>query len=125
MMRTTGLSSFAVSGTTILVGFLILYPMAMLLYGSFWSSQPGFPGTFTLQHYVDAYSDTETYQVFWNTALLIGAKTVAAGVIALMLAWIVARTDTPCKTLLETLIFIPFFVTGILEAFVLMILLCI
>ena len=115
-MRTTGLSSFAVSGTTILVGFLILYPMGMLLYGSFWSSQPGFPGTFTLRHYVDAYSDIETYQVFWNTALLIGAKTVAAGVLALMLAWIVARTDTPCKTLLETLIVIPFFVPGILEA---------
>jgi iron(III) transport system permease protein len=115
-MRTTGLSSLAISAITVLVGFLILFPMAMLLYGSLWSSQPGFPGTFTLQHYVDAYSDVETYQVFLNTALLIGAKTLCAGIIALILAWIVARTDTPCRTLLETLIIIPFFVPGILEA---------
>ena len=47
---------------------------------------------------------------------MIGAKTVIAGMIALLLAWIVARTDTPCKGLLETLIVIPFFIPGILEA---------
>jgi iron(III) transport system permease protein len=115
-MRSPGLSSFAINATTILVGFLILFPMAMLVYGSLWSSQPGFPGKFTLANYIDAYSDVDTYQVFFNTALLIGAKTLCAGIIALVLAWIVARTDTPCKTLLETLIIIPFFVPGILEA---------
>jgi hypothetical protein len=36
VMRTTGLSSFAISATTVLVGFLILFPLAMLLYGSLW-----------------------------------------------------------------------------------------
>jgi iron(III) transport system permease protein len=115
-MRTTGLSSLAISATTLLVGFLILFPLAMLLYGSLWSSQPGLPGHFTLANYIDAYGDVDTYQVFFNTALLIGAKTVCASVIALMLAWIIARTDTPGKTFLETLIIIPFFVPGILEA---------
>jgi iron(III) transport system permease protein len=99
-----------------LVAFLILFPLAMLLYGSFWTSRPGFPGTFTLENYLTAYGDYETYRLLFNTALMIGAKTVIAGMIALLLAWIVARTDTPCKGLLETLIVIPFFIPGILEA---------
>jgi iron(III) transport system permease protein len=115
-MQNNGLPSFALSAITILAGFLILFPLAMLFYGSFWSSQPGLPGNFTLANYIDAYGDGETYQVFFNTALLIGAKTIVASLVALMLAWIVARTDTPGKTFLETLIIIPFFVPGILEA---------
>jgi iron(III) transport system permease protein len=101
---------------TAVVAFLILFPLAMLLYGSLWTSRPGFPGSFTLQNYVTAYGDYETYRLLFNTAVLIGAKTVIAGIIALLLAWIVARTDTPCKVLLETLIVIPFFIPGILEA---------
>jgi len=99
-----------------LVAFLILFPLAMLLYGSFWTSRPGFPGSFTLENYLTAYGDYETYRLLFNTALMIGAKTVIAGIIALLLAWIVARTDTPCKGLLETLIVVPFFIPGILEA---------
>ena len=99
-----------------LVAFLILFPLAMLLYGSFWTSRPGFPGAFTVENYLTAYGDYETYRLLFNTALMIGAKTVIAGTIALLLAWIVARTDTPCKGLLETLIVIPFFIPGILEA---------
>ncbi|HWP56606.1 MAG TPA: iron ABC transporter permease [Candidatus Acidoferrales bacterium] len=107
---------FAMTLVTALVSFLILFPMAMLLYGSFWSERPGFPGHFTVQNYVTAYSDFETYQMLFNTALMIGTKTLIAGSIALLLAWIIARTDTPCRGLLETLIVIPFFVPGILEA---------
>jgi len=101
---------------TIIVAFLILFPLTMLIYGSFWTDRPGFPGNFTLDNYITAYGDPDTYKVFLNTALLIGAKTICAGVIALALAWIIARTDTPCRGMLETLIIIPFFVPGIMEA---------
>jgi iron(III) transport system permease protein len=100
----------------VIVAFLILFPLGMLLYGSFWTERPGFPGNFTLANYRTAYGDIDTYKVFFNTALLIGSKTIFAGIIALTLAWIVARTDTPYRSMLETLIIIPFFVPGIMEA---------
>ena len=115
-MRRLDFSFIAMSFVTVVVAFLILFPLAMLIYGSFWTERPGFPGNFTLDNYVTAYGDADTYKVFLNTALLIGAKTICAGVIALALAWIIARTDTPCRTLLETLIIIPFFIPGIMEA---------
>lgn len=115
-MKRLDLSFLAMSLVTIVVAFLILFPLTMLFYGSFWTDRPGFPGNFTLDNYITAYGDLDTYKVFLNTALLIGAKTICAGVTALALAWIIARTDTPCRVMLETLIIIPFFVPGIMEA---------
>src|SRR4026207_138080 len=115
-MRRLDLSFLAMSLVTFVVAFLILFPLAMLIYGSFWTERPGFSGNFTLDNYITAYGDADTYKVFLNTALLIGAKTICAGVIALALAWIIARTDTPCRVMLETLIIMPFFVPGIMEA---------
>src|SRR5215510_1947582 len=89
------LSFLIMTLVTVLVGFLVLYPLGMLLFGSFWTSRPGFPGAFTLRNYVTAYADPETYQVLFNTILLVGVKTLAAATIAVALAWIVTRTDTP------------------------------
>jgi iron(III) transport system permease protein len=114
--RKIDIATVAMSFVTVVVAFLILFPLGMLLYGSFWTERPGFPGNFTLANYVTAYGDIDTYKVFFNTALLIGSKTIFAGIIALALAWIVARTDTPYRSMLETLIIIPFFVPGIMEA---------
>jgi iron(III) transport system permease protein len=106
----------AMCATLALVGFLVLFPLAMLLWGSFWTSRPGFPGTLTLNNYITAYTSLETYQVLFTTVLLIGAKTLLAVVLATTLAWIVTRTDTPFRGTLEVLATLPFFVPGLLEA---------
>ena len=107
---------FAMSLTTAAVGFLVLYPLGMLLFGSLWTSRPGFPGSWTFNNYITAYAGSETYRLFLNTALLIGAKTIIATAFAVILAWIVTRTDTPFRGLLEVLIIAPYFIPGILEA---------
>jgi iron(III) transport system permease protein len=101
---------------TLLVAFLVLFPLGMLLYGSFWTARPGFPGAFTLDNYIKAYTDIGTYQVLVTTVVLVGAKTLVAVALATTLAWIVTRTDTPLRGLLEVLITLPFFIPGLLEA---------
>jgi iron(III) transport system permease protein len=106
----------AMSAVLLVVAFLVLFPLAMLLWGSFWTSRPGFPGELTLSNYIKAYTSLETYQVFLTTVVLIGIKTVVAVVIATALAWIVTRTDTPMRGTLEVLVTLPFFVPGLLEA---------
>jgi iron(III) transport system permease protein len=106
----------AMTAVTLLVAFLVLFPLGMLLYGSFWTSRPGFAGAFTLSNYVTAYTSLETYQVFLTTVLLIGTKTILAVAFATTLAWIVTRTDTPFRGTLEVLITLPFFIPGLLEA---------
>jgi len=52
---------------------------------------------------------------FWIAALSL-VKTVLSLALAILLAWIVARTDTPGRGALEILITLPFFIPPILTA---------
>ena len=47
------------SAVLALVAFLVLFPLGMLLFGSLWTSRPGFPGTLTLDNYLKAYANGE------------------------------------------------------------------
>ena len=51
-----------------------------------------------------------------NTIGISFAKTVPSLPLAILLAWIIARTDTPYRGVLEVLITLPFFVPPILTA---------
>lgn len=95
--------------------FLTLYPMAMLLYGSLHSTPPGMAGTFNLDGYANL-ATAENLQALLNTIALSFVKTVLSIALAILLAWIVARTDTPGRAVLEVLITLPFFIPPILTA---------
>jgi len=97
------------------LGFLTLYPMAMLLYGSLHSTPPGMAGTFNLDGYANL-ATPENLQALVNTAVLSLVKTVLSLALAILMAWIVARTDTPGRGVLEVLITLPFFIPPILTA---------
>jgi iron(III) transport system permease protein len=98
-----------------ILAFLSVYPLSMLLYGSLHSTPPGMAGTFNL----DGYRDILTQQnliTLLNTVGISLAKTVPSLVLAVLLAWILARTDTPCRGALEVLVTLPFFIPPILTA---------
>jgi iron(III) transport system permease protein len=95
--------------------FLTAYPLAMLVYGSLHSTPPGAAGVFSLDGY-RAMLTTTNGLVFINTVGLSLVKTGLAMVLALFLAWIVARTDTPYRDTLEVLITLPFYIPPILTA---------
>ena len=95
--------------------FLTAYPLAMLVYGSLHTTPPGEAGTFTLDGYRAMLSRTNAL-VLLNTIGLSLVKTVLAMVVALFLAWIVARTDTPYRDTLEVLVTLPFYIPPILTA---------
>jgi iron(III) transport system permease protein len=99
----------------LLLCFLSLYPMAMLLYGSLHSTPPGIPGAFNLDGY-RSLATPENLMVLANTVVLSLMKTVLSLALAVLLAWIVARTDTPARGALEVLITLPFFIPPILTA---------
>lgn len=98
-----------------LLGFFSLYPLGMLLFGSIHSAPPGLPGSFTLGGYLALFSD-DNAKVVWNTLTISLVKTVLSLGLAMLLAWIVARTDTPARGTLEVLITLPFFIPPILTA---------
>ncbi len=95
--------------------FLTAYPMGMLVYGSVHTTPPGEPGAFTLDGY-RAMLSRENGLVLLNTVGLSLVKTLLSMGLALFLAWIVARTDTPGRETLEVLISLPFYIPPILTA---------
>ena len=97
------------------LSFLTLYPLAMLLYGSLHSTPPGMAGEFNLNGYLAIFTVHNGW-VLANTVLISLAKTIPAISLAVLLAWIIARTDTPYAGQLEVLITLPFFIPPILTA---------
>src|SRR5260370_28126196 len=65
----------AMSLVTVVVAFLVLFPLALLVFGSFWTARPCSPGTFALDNYVNAYTDAETYRILRTTVLLVRSTT--------------------------------------------------
>jgi iron(III) transport system permease protein len=112
------LSAGRVAGLALIIvilAFLTVYPLSMLLYGSLHSTPPGMAGTFNL----DGYQEVLTRQsllTLLNTVGISLAKTIPSLVLAVSLAWILARTDTPFRGALEVLITLPFFIPPILTA---------
>lgn len=106
---------FAMGLLTAILLFLAAYPLAMLLYGSMFTAQPGLPGVFDLGGYARLFT-ANNLAILGNT---VGIALVSTGVsitLAVLLAWILARTDTPFRGLLEVLITLPFFIPPFLTA---------
>ncbi|MBN9080921.1 MAG: iron ABC transporter permease [Rhizobiales bacterium] len=86
-----------------------------MFYGSLHSTPPGMAGEFNLDGYRSIFTASNMV-VLLNTVGISLAKTIPALLMAVLLAWIVARTDTPYRDKLEVLITLPFFVPPILTA---------
>jgi iron(III) transport system permease protein len=99
----------------LILAFLTLYPLSMLFYGSLHSTPPGMAGVFNLDGYRQILTH-ENFVVLLNTIGLSFAKTIPSISLAVLLAWICARTDTPARGTLEVLITLPFFIPPILTA---------
>ncbi|MDQ8730424.1 iron ABC transporter permease [Bradyrhizobium sp. LHD-71] len=107
--------NLAVLALILLLAFLTVYPLSMLLYGSLHSTPPGTAGSFNLEGYRQIMT-AHNAVVLLNTIGISFAKTIPSLVVAIFLAWIIARTDTPCRGVLEVMITLPFFVPPILTA---------
>jgi len=99
----------------VLLGLLMVYPLGMLVYGSFYTGSPGAEGVFSLAGYEKAISGQNAL-ILLNTVALSLAKVIPSISVAVILAWIIARTDTPMRGALEVMITLPFFAPPILTA---------
>jgi iron(III) transport system permease protein len=99
----------------LIVGSLTLCPVVMLVLGSFSKGLTAF-GSFTLDKYVQAYTDPAFYEVIANTIVFVlGSSTLATG-LALFLAYLNIRTDIPFKFLFQIISIIPMMIPHLLFA---------
>src|SRR4051812_45578786 len=105
---------------TVLLGillFLTVYPLVMLLYGSFRSAPPGLPGTLGLAGFIAAYTDPLTYQSWANSLTLASAVTVFSTTVAIFFAFMATRTDAPLRGEIVSIMTLTYLVPTIFLAF--------
>jgi iron(III) transport system permease protein len=99
----------------VVVAFLVLYPISMLFYGSFWSaSRITNPGHLTFDNFISVIKNPRVTEAIWNTVLVTLGTTGIATLFGVPLAWLVARTNMPGRTKVRILTLLPFFTSSLL-----------
>src|SRR5262249_37939036 len=98
----------------VLLGFLVLYPVAMLLLGALTNTNPvvdGF-GVFdlSLANFLTVLGNPNVHNALANSLIACAGGTALAVVIGLAFSWIVVRTNTPCRGFVAAASLIPLFV---------------
>lgn len=101
--------------TTVLVGvgFFVLYPILLIVLNSFQVARPGSAPLYGLQGWRIALSDPGMRQAVYNTFSLILTRQLISFPIAIVLAWLLARTDLPARGALEFMFWLSFFLPSL------------
>lgn len=107
----------AIGVLTLVVALLFVFPTVMVVVGAFRTSSPGFPGEWSAQPLLEAYSEAETWQLLWNSTFYALSVTAISLSLAVFFAWMVTQTNTPGRQfvtpLMVILITLPFLFFGI------------
>lgn len=88
------------------VGFLVLWPLAMLVVGSF---TPAGDGTLSIEGYRTALGDVEAREAIWTTLWMSLVRAVLAVAVALFVAWAITRTNVPGAGIFHAFMLVNFF----------------
>ena len=106
--RVTSRSVFLLLVFAILI-FLTAYPLTLLLIDSFHVNNPGEAAVWGLDGWRAAFLDRSVASALGNTLALGAIRTALAMALAVLLAWLIARTDVPCKGVMEFTLWLGFF----------------
>ena len=84
-------------------------PLAFLLTGSFNVAPPGRAAVYGLGNWSRAFSDASTVSALWMSLILSVVRLIPAIILAVLFAWLIARTDMPGGKLIESLCWIAYF----------------
>lgn len=94
--------------------FLVLYPTTMLLIGALTTTNPVVEGyklsDLSLGNFLTVAGNPNVSYALMNSLIACGGGTIVAMVIGLSFAWVVVRTNTPCKGLIASAGMLPLFV---------------
>src|SRR6516225_2008453 len=104
------------AGATVLLLWLVLYPVLMLFIGSLRTDLPLRPGQFTLTNFANLFANPENLTAIGNTVVSSAFATILALLIGVSLAWITSRTDTPVRRFFDNVFVIPYYLSPFIGA---------
>jgi iron(III) transport system permease protein len=108
------------AGLLIVLGFLVIYPVSMLLLGALTNTNPVVDGlsVFDLSpaNFITVLGNPNVHLALVNSLIACGGGTALAVVIGLGFSWIVVRTNTPWKGFISAVSLVPLFVPPLVAA---------
>jgi iron(III) transport system permease protein len=101
----------------LLAGVILVAPLAMLLTNSFNVAPAGQAFRYGLGNWQSAFSDPTALGALWNSFALALVRTGISVPVALVLTWLVARTNMPGRGAIEVLAWLSIFVPALPLAF--------
>lgn len=98
----------------LVVGWLVLVPIVLVLWGSFRDGPPGTETTFTLENYVNAYGTERLVRALTNSVIFAVSASVLSFVVGAYLAWCTERTNMPFRGIIYALMLLPIVVPGVI-----------
>jgi iron(III) transport system permease protein len=95
------------------VAFFVLYPILLIIVNSFQISKPGAPPLYGLAGWRAVLSEPGMRGALYNTFTLLVSRQVLSFPIAVLIAWLLARTDLPGKYGLEFMFWLCFFLPSL------------
>ena len=87
----------------ILLFIIVIIPIVMIIYNAFF-----FEGKFELDMFVTQLTDSKNLAAMWNTLKIALFATVFGTIMGVFYAWLLGRSDIPCKGLMRALFSIPY-----------------
>jgi len=102
--------------------FLVVYPLILIVVGSFQTSRPGDDTSYGVAAWVTAFDSPTVVQAIVNTVQLTWWRQVISLPLALFFAWLIAGTDLPGRNSLEFMFWIAFFLPAltVVQGYILM-----
>lgn len=91
------------------LGFLVLYPLFMVVFASFKGGPPGVDSPFSIEGYQRAWADPGVIRAIFTTLWMAILRVGFGIILTIFVAWIINRTNTPWRGGLEVLVWLRFF----------------
>ena len=98
-----------------LAGAAIMTPVLVVMWRSFTSGKLGFTVGLNLANYLRVFGDKDIMPMLSNSVVYAAGSALLGTVVGAFLAWIVARTNTPGKALVELLPLYPILMPPIMK----------
>lgn len=108
----TRIGGFSLAEILVLLFFTVVMvlPVASLLIGSFNVSPPTRPASYGFDNWITAFSDPKTISSLWMSFLFSVVRLIPSLSLAVLVAWLIARTDMPGGHMVEVMCWFAFFV---------------
>lgn len=92
----------------LLVGFLFIWPVAMLFIGIFRNAPPGLPGEWTLDPLVRTFASYDTYKALGNSVIYAVSTTALATLLGAAFAFLATRTTVRLRQCITPVMLLVF-----------------